>query len=129
MAKKITFTQQVQYENEGRKMGQVFKRGQVETLRDDLADRWLRRGVAVEGAVKLDPEPVAPKTETPPKRVDGADKVQIPEDYAKQSVQALVGLAAQLYSGAVKSRPEAIAVIEAELKLRADAAAASKTTA
>jgi len=45
--KTITFTQDVKYES---LPPVTYKAGQRVTLRDDLADRWLKRGVATEAA-------------------------------------------------------------------------------
>lgn len=48
MAKTIKFLERVVYETEGPNKGPVFEEGSRHTLDDDKADRWIRRGVAVE---------------------------------------------------------------------------------
>lgn len=121
----ITFTETVQYECEGRKKGPTFKRGHVlRDAPDDFAERWLRRGNAVEGEVKLDEDlsKAAADEDPAPARLPDADKVEIPEDLKRFSAGDAVQLAAKLWSIPAKSRREAIEIIEAELKLRADAA-------
>lgn len=45
---RIRFTARQVYETGGPGLGPVFEPGEVVDLRDDLARRWLRRGVAVE---------------------------------------------------------------------------------
>jgi len=44
---RIQFTSPVIYETEGPHRGVEYSAGQVVDLRKDLAERWLRRGVAV----------------------------------------------------------------------------------
>jgi hypothetical protein len=56
---RITFTEDSVYETEGYNKGKKFKAGSTHDLRDDLAQRWLRRGVAVEAKGKGAPKPKA----------------------------------------------------------------------
>src|SRR5215211_157020 len=53
---RIKFLRLVQYESEGKNKGPIYEGDSVHELRDDLAQRWLRRGVAVPVA---NPEPAA----------------------------------------------------------------------
>lgn len=46
--KRIRFTSTERYESEGRNQGPLYKEGSTHDFEDDFADRWLRRGVAVE---------------------------------------------------------------------------------
>lgn len=49
---RIRFTQTVQAETEGRHKGPVYKAGTELVLSEASAQRWLRRGVAVEATEK-----------------------------------------------------------------------------
>lgn len=53
----VRFTRRTVYETEGRGLGPVFEAGLIVDLSEDMALRWIRRGVAVEhdGAVDLAP--------------------------------------------------------------------------
>lgn len=66
---RITFTEDAVYETDGYNKGKKFKKGSTHDLRDDLAQRWLRRGVAVE-AKKGDgrPSAAAPRDRAPARR-------------------------------------------------------------
>jgi hypothetical protein len=44
---RIRFTQDVIFETQGRKLGPRFEAGSVHDLRGDLAQRWIRREVAI----------------------------------------------------------------------------------
>lgn len=46
--KRIKFTRTELYESEGRNKGPTYKEGSTHDFEDDFADRWLRRGAAVE---------------------------------------------------------------------------------
>jgi hypothetical protein len=46
--KTVKFTEDFLYETSGRNAGPEYKAGQVESFREDVADRFVRRGVAVE---------------------------------------------------------------------------------
>lgn len=46
--KRIKFTRTELYESEGRNQGPTYKEGSTHDFEDHLADRWLRRGAAVE---------------------------------------------------------------------------------
>ncbi len=48
MAKRIRFTADAVYETEGPGKGPRFAAGSSHEMRDDLARRWINRGVAVE---------------------------------------------------------------------------------
>ena len=60
---RIQFTQDAIFETEGRKLGPRFEAGSVHDLRDDLAQRWIRREVAVPAdyaaAAPVAPDPTA----------------------------------------------------------------------
>lgn len=43
---KVKFNRDVTYETEGPGKGPSFKKDQVHDFRDDIAQRWVRRGVA-----------------------------------------------------------------------------------
>lgn len=65
--RKITFTKTVQYESEGRGKGPTYEEGRTYELRDDLAQRWINRDVAVDATVmratlptSTHPKPSAP---------------------------------------------------------------------
>jgi hypothetical protein len=72
--KRILFTKETVYETEGVGRGPTFKAGSVYDLRDDLADRWLRREVAV-----LAPEPEPDAASTPPAVPEPARAVAAPD--------------------------------------------------
>lgn len=46
--KRIQFTRTELYESGGRGKGPTFKEGSIHEFEDNFADRWLRRGVAIE---------------------------------------------------------------------------------
>ena len=54
MSKTIKFLERQIYETEGPGKGPVFEEGKSYTLDHDKADRWLRRGVAVETSGKAE---------------------------------------------------------------------------
>lgn len=47
---RVRFTARAVYETAGRGKGPVFEAGSEHEFRDDIARRWIRRGVAVEAA-------------------------------------------------------------------------------
>lgn len=65
---RVKFTEDYQYENEGRNKGQNFKAGEVKEFRDDIAQRFISRGVAVQFNGRAEaPAAAAPKAaEKPP---------------------------------------------------------------
>jgi hypothetical protein len=46
--KRVKFLRTELYESEGRNLGPTYKEGSTHDFEDHLADRWLRRGAAVE---------------------------------------------------------------------------------
>lgn len=68
---RVKFLEDHQYETEGRNAGPTFKEGEVKDFRDDIAERFIRRGVAVEAGGAAKPGPAAaqkPAQEPPPKQ-------------------------------------------------------------
>lgn len=61
----VKFTERYQYETEGRNQGPTFDVGQVETFREDIAERFIRRGVAVRHDGRTAPA-AAKSVEAPP---------------------------------------------------------------
>lgn len=61
VTKKVTFTQTSIYETEGPKKGPRFEEGKTYELREDIADRWIKRNLAVtaEDGAKVSPMPGA----------------------------------------------------------------------
>jgi len=43
---KVTFNTTVQFQTDGRNKGPVYEAGKTYDLRDDHANRWIRRGMA-----------------------------------------------------------------------------------
>lgn len=110
----VEFNEDVIYETEGRNKGPRFEKGTRHELRDDIAERFVRRGVAepVDG-------PSTKKKEPERTRLDNAAVIEIPRDYMKLSAQDAKDLAAKLADPAVTNRNDALEVIEAELAERA----------
>lgn len=52
--KRIKFLSTEIYESEGRNQGPKYRKGSVHNFEDHFAERWLRRGVAVETKAQLD---------------------------------------------------------------------------
>lgn len=73
---KIKFLSDQIYETEGRNTGPKFSAGQVVDLSDDMANRWLRRQVAV----IVTEEPENEKAKEPEKRQSATD---VGGDHAK----------------------------------------------
>jgi len=116
--KTITFTEDVIYETEGRKKGEVFKSGTTHELREDLADRWIRRDVAFEGKPAAPGRKPQPKQQPAGARTPDAAKVVIPETYTKLSPQELLALAAKVSTAEPRNPAEALDIVEAELEIR-----------
>jgi len=65
---RVRFLQDAVYETEGFRKGPRFEAGSVHELRDDLAQRWINRGVAerVEGGKpRREPTPPTPAPAAP----------------------------------------------------------------
>jgi hypothetical protein len=71
----VRFTQRAVYETEGFQRGAVYEPGEVHDFRPDIAERWLRRGLAVaterpgrapRAAAVPTPAPVEPPPAEPP---------------------------------------------------------------
>lgn len=60
---RIRFTKDAIYETEGPGRGPRFAAGEVHDLREDLAHRWINRGLAV---AEPEPEPAAEVASPPP---------------------------------------------------------------
>lgn len=97
--KRIKFTRTELYESEGRNKGPTFKEGSTHDFDDAFADRWLRRGVAVEVNTR------EPLPEDPPRADKPADsgtgepaktapaKADVPEPGGKTEVSEPLGTA------------------------------------
>jgi hypothetical protein len=57
---RIRFTRDAIYETEGLGRGPRFSAGEVHDMRQDQAERWVRRGVAQIEPDAVEPEPSAP---------------------------------------------------------------------
>lgn len=112
----IEFTQDVQYESEGRKKGPKFKVGDRLECKDEFADRWLRRAVAIDVTGLERP---ARKVEHERARLPSAGDVQIPDDWRSMKAKDAIELAAALAEPAAANRNIAFDVIEGELAERA----------
>lgn len=71
----VKFTERYQYETEGRNQGPTYDVGHVETFRADIAERFIRRGVAVRHDGRA--APAAKTADTAPK--DAAPAAAKPE--------------------------------------------------
>lgn len=138
--KRIKFTRDALYENEGYQKGTTYSEGSTHDFEDHFADRWLRRGAAVEvntreplpadpPASKTEPADPAPKTDAPassaPAPVSDAKQQPVPlttEDLPQRS--ALAPDSARATSQAAKSTAPATAT-----KAAKKAKAASKRKA
>jgi hypothetical protein len=70
---RVKFTEDFLYESEGRGKGPSFKSGDVKEFRDDIAQRFINRGVAVQFNGKAEaPAPAAKTTEKPPEKPPAA---------------------------------------------------------
>lgn len=78
--KRITFTRTELYESEGRGKGPTFEAGSTHNFEDHFADRWLRRGVAVEASPDAAPaqSPVA-SVPVVPVAIDSLDDKSFPD--------------------------------------------------
>lgn len=82
---RVRFTADVLYETEGRGEGPRYAADEVHDLRDDRAERWLRRGVAVPtGDEPSEAEPAAGE----PKTVAAADPAAAPQPAPAATVAA-----------------------------------------
>jgi hypothetical protein len=85
---RITFTEDSVYETEGYNKGKKFKAGSTHDLRDDLAQRWLRRGVAVEAKGKGAPKPKAEAKPKPAPKPRSRSKPKTDASPAEAAVSA-----------------------------------------
>lgn len=119
--KSITFTQDVKYDT----LPPVYyTAGQKVTLREDIADRWLRRGVATEDeevakAKKRESEDAEATKKPKPAK---APAVDIPPDWKFYKPDDKIALAKKLGAPDGVTAQAAGDAIEAEVKKR-DAAA------
>jgi len=56
---RVRFTETVIYETEGRNQGPEYVENEEYELRDDFAQRWLQRGVAVRRLARAAPAPLS----------------------------------------------------------------------
>lgn len=107
--KKILFTATVRYDSVP---PVTYEKGSVHALRDDLADRWIKRGVATE-----DLAPAA-NGEKPDGRT-----ADIPDDWRTLTAAETVSLAVALGADAevVRFKAQATAFIEGKIAERAAA--------
>lgn len=119
MTRQIEFSKRTVYETEGRNQGPVFEEGSRHDLRDDIAERFVRRGVAtyVDSDAPAEPPQARP---APAKRtrLPGAADVEIPDDWRKLAAADVKDLAAALAEPAPANRNEAHEIVEAELAAR-----------
>jgi hypothetical protein len=110
--KTIVFTQNAKYDTIP---PVVYTAGQKVTLREDLADRWIKRGVATEeeGTKKVTGKPVEPPADP---------EVEIPMNWRTLKLDDRVALAKRLGGAPDINLVAADAYIEAAAKKRADAA-------
>jgi hypothetical protein len=111
--KTITFTRGVKYETIPPVLYTV---GQKVTLREDLADRWIKRGAAVENddaGGKSAKKPVEPQADP---------TVEIPMNWRTLKLDDRVALAKRLGAASDVNLAAADAYIDVESKKRADAA-------
>lgn len=79
---RVKFTADYQYETEGRNAGPKFKAGDVKEFRDDIAERFIRRGVAEEytgAAARTAPQTGGGKADAPEAEPAKAADVKAPE--------------------------------------------------
>lgn len=124
--RKIEFTKDTLYETEGRGKGPTFKAGAHEDLRDDIAERFVRRGVAVYADGEPPPSPAQPRLPTQPRlvvdpprvRLPGAGDVEIPSDWQTLPARDVKEIAELLTDPAPTTRNDAHEAIKAELAAR-----------
>ncbi|KAF0102231.1 MAG: hypothetical protein FD144_2666 [Rhodospirillaceae bacterium] len=92
--------------------------GEVHELRDDLANRWIRRGVAT-----ADPELIAQARAPGPVEETGPSGHDIPDDWRALNAADTVALAVTLGADpeAVRFKAQAAAFIEGKIAERAAA--------
>lgn len=79
---RVKFTADYQYETDGRNAGPEFKAGDIKEFRDDIAERFIRRGVAEEltgAAARTTPQAATAKATEPTKAEPKAADVKAPE--------------------------------------------------
>jgi hypothetical protein len=75
---KVKFSRRVVYETEGRGIGQVYEAGSVHDLRTDMANRWIRRGIAEEVGNPVEPvEEAAVAEDAPKEEKPRAERLQL----------------------------------------------------
>jgi hypothetical protein len=111
--KTITFTQNAKYDTIP---PVLYTAGQRVTLRVDLADRWIKRGLAVEN------EDATGKPAKKPVEPQADPTVEIPMTWRTLKLDDRVALAKRLGAAPDANLAAADAYIEAEAKKRADAA-------
>lgn len=92
---RFTSTQVVKFNDQPGKADLVYEEGKEYTLREDRANRWLRRGVAVDVAAKSKHEPVVGrvvKTETETRPLAPKAEERPPVDFqASQGSTEILG--------------------------------------
>jgi len=97
----------------------TYNAGDIVELRDDIAMRWLSRGLATSDAEAIaKAEAPAPSPNGRPPEVSAS----IPDDWRGLNAADTVALAASLGAAEVKTKASAIDFIEAEIARRADGA-------
>lgn len=111
--KTITFTQSVKYDS---LPPVTYKQGQKVTLREDLAERWLKRGVATEDAEKAKAQVASttngndePAVEIPPswRTMLAADKIELAKKLGAKDDDVATGVAAGDFIEAESKKREA----------------------
>lgn len=108
--KTITFTQGVKYDTIP---PVVYAAGQTVTLREDLAERWLKRGVATEK--DADKKKPAETVAAPPAN---PGPVEIPSNWKFLKADDKIALARKLGAGDDVTADQVNTVITAELATR-----------
>lgn len=75
---RIRFTKTVRLETEGRHLGPLFEADSEHTVSPETAERWFRRGVAVEVSErpKAEARPMAKPKDDPEPKADEQPKVE-----------------------------------------------------
>ncbi|MFN4017612.1 MAG: hypothetical protein ACK4JB_19890 [Reyranella sp.] len=109
--KKIIFTATMRYDSVP---PVTYEKGSVHALREDLADRWIKRGVATEDLAS------ATDAEQP-----AGSSSRIPDDWRSLTAAETVALAVSLGADAeaVRFKAQAVAFIEGKIAERAAALA------
>lgn len=115
---KIAFTSDVVHETEGPNLGPRFRAGEVHDMRPDIAERWLRRGVAVLAAEPPDASPAADVGDPAPEK---PAVIEIPDDWENAHGATLKKIARLIIGDGVDDVAQARAVIADEIKRRSEA--------